>query len=157
MKTADLVDEYDADVNFCHLAFLSFGKIPSFSGPIQTIKCFEDNVLLRAELETPGDGRIMVVDGGGSTRLAILGDKLAGFGVENGWAGIILNATIRDSAEINEMDIGVRCLATSPKKSAKSGAGEVGVPIQFGDVEFKPGDWVYCDADGVLVSTKKLI
>ncbi len=157
MKTADLVDDFNDDVEFCNLPFLKFGRKPWFSGPVQTVKCFEDNVLLRGELEQPGEGRVLVVDGGGSTRLAVLGDMIAGFLVENGWAGLILNGSIRDSAEIDIMETGVRCVGTSPKKSSKTGAGEVGVPVHFGGVRFRPGDWVYCDADGVLVSARKLV
>ncbi len=156
MKTADLVDSHDKDVAFCHLPWLKFGKVKTFSGEVQTVKSFEDNVLLKAELSKPGNGRVLVVDGGGSTRLAILGDIIAGILQDNNWAGIIINGAIRDSEEVNEMDVAVFCLGTSPKKSAKTGEGTVGMPIHFGGVRFKPGDWVYCDADGVLVSEKKL-
>ncbi|WP_223787178.1 ribonuclease E activity regulator RraA [Marinicella meishanensis] len=156
MKTADLVDDHNDDVEFCHLPFLKFGRVKAFHGPIQTVQSFEDNVLLKAELSQPGNGRVLVVDGGGSTRLAILGDIIAGILQDNDWAGIIINGAIRDSAEVDEMDVAVYCLGTSPKKSAKSGAGSVGIPIQFGGVKFNPGDWVYADADGVLVADKKL-
>jgi regulator of ribonuclease activity A len=99
----------------------------------------------------------MVVDGGGSNRLAILGDQIASILASNGWAGIVINGAIRDSAEIDRMDVGVFCLSTSPKKSAKDGAGKRDIPVSFGGVEFKPGDYVYCDVDGVLVSSAKLI
>ena len=156
MKTADLVDVHDDKVSFCHLPFLSFGQIRSFSGTIQTVKSFEDNVLLKAELSQPGKGRVLVVDGGGSTRLAILGDIIAGIMHDNGWAGIIINGAIRDSEEVDAMQVAVRCLGTSPKKSAKTGDGQVGIPVQFGGVTFHPGDWVCVDADGVLVSRKPL-
>jgi regulator of ribonuclease activity A len=152
MKTADLVDAHGEDVRFCHLPFLKFGRKTSFHGPIATVKCFEDNALLKAELQKPGEGRVMVVDGGGSTRCALLGDQIAMILRDNGWAGIILNAAIRDSAEMDEMDVGVFCLGTSPKKSSKDGAGKVGVPLRFGDVEFRPGMYAYADADGLLVS-----
>ncbi|MFC3194021.1 ribonuclease E activity regulator RraA [Marinicella sediminis] len=157
MKTADLVDSHDAEVAFCHLPFLSFGQISSFNGPIQTVKSFEDNVLLKAELSKPGNGRILVVDGGGSTRLAILGDIIAGIMHDNHWAGIIINGAIRDSEEVNAMEVAVRCLGTSPKKSAKTGDGQVGIPVSFGGVTFAPGHWVYVDADGVLVARKQLV
>lgn len=156
MKTADLVDKFDADVMFCELPFLKFGKRRMFSGEIATVKCFEDNVLLRATLEEPGNGRVLVVDGGGSKRLAILGDMIAEISRDNGWAGLVINGSIRDSAEINAMDVGVFCLATSPKKSSKTGAGSRDVPVSFGGVEFRPGAYVYCDADGVLVAPRKL-
>lgn len=157
MKTADLVDTNNEDVEFCHLPFVKFGQVRSFFGQIKTVQSFEDNVLLKAELSKPGEGRVLVVDGGGSTRLAILGDIIAGIMYENNWAGIIINGAIRDSEEVNEMPVAVRCLGTSPKKSSKSGDGKLGVPVHFGGVWFNPGDWVYVDADGVLVSKKKLI
>lgn len=156
MKTADLVDEFPDDVRFCNLPFLKFGRKPAFVGQAQTVACFEDNVLLKAELEKPGNGRVLVVEGGGSTRVAIMGDMIAGILLDNGWAGIIINGAIRDSVEIDAMDVGVRCLATTPIKSSKNGTGSVGGPVRFGDATFKPGDWVYCDADGVLVSDREL-
>ena len=156
MKTADLVDAHPEAVRFCNLPFLKFGRRPDFSGPVQTVSCFEDNVLLRTELETPGEGRVLMVEGGGSTRVAIMGDMLAGLLLKNGWAGAVVNGAIRDSAEIDTMDIGLRCLATTPIKSGKNGTGTVGGPVRFGDATFKPGNWVYCDADGVLVSEEEL-
>jgi regulator of ribonuclease activity A len=157
MKTADLVDSHNDVVDFCHLPFKQFGRLKSFWGPIATVRCFEDNALLKTFLQEPGDGRVMVVDAGGSTRMAVLGDQIATILKASGWAGIIINGAIRDSAEINDMDVGVFCLATSPKKSAKTGAGERDVPISFGGVLFVPGQYVYCDADGVLVSQHRLI
>lgn len=112
---------------------------------------------MRAQLETPGEGRVLVVDGGGSTRIALLGDMLADLAIKNGWAGLVLNAAIRDSADIEQMDTLVFALATSPVKSAKEGWGKVGCKIGFGGVTFEPGDWIYGDADGVLHSKKKLV
>lgn len=156
MKTADLVDAYDPLVRFCHLPFLSFGRREAFFGPVTTVKCHEDNVLLKAELQKPGDGRVMVVDGGGSTRVALMGDVLAQFLIEQNWAGIVLNGAIRDSATIADMDVAVRCLGVTPKKSVKHGAGIVGGVVHFGGVEFHPGSWVYADADGVLVAGQEL-
>ncbi len=156
MKTADLVDAFPDAVRFCNLPFLKFGRRPAFFGPAQTVSCFEDNVLLGEELETQGDGRVLVVEGGGSTRVAIMGDMIAGSLLKNGWAGAIINGAIRDSAEIDGMDIGLRCLSTTPIKSGKNGTGTIGGPVRFGDATFKPGDWVYCDADGVLVSEQEL-
>jgi len=157
MKTADLIDDHAAELTLVHLPFRKFGKKPFFAGPVQTVKCFEDNSAVRAELETPGNGRILVVDGGGSTRVALLGDMLAELGVTKGWSGIVINGAIRDSVDINEMDQTVFALATSPVKSAKEGWGKAGYEISFGGVTFKPGDWLYGDADGVLHSDKKLV
>lgn len=156
MKTADLVDDHDAEVRFCNLPFLKFGRIRAFSGPIATVKCFEDNVILKAMLEEPGEGRVMVVDAGGSTRYAVVGDILAGLLRDSGWAGIIIYGSIRDSDEIEAMEVGLRCLSTTPKKSAKDGYGHRDIPVSFGGVTFVPGHWAYCDGDGVLVSDKKL-
>jgi len=156
MNTADLVDSFADEVRLCNLPFLKFGRRSAFAGPVQTVACFEDNVLLKAELEKPGDGRVLVVDGGGSTRVAVLGDQIAGHLIGNGWAGIVINGAIRDSVEIDGMDIGLRCLATTPIKSGKNGTGSAGTAVRFGDVTIKPGDWLYCDADGVLLSDREL-
>ena len=144
-------------MSLVHLPFLQFGQKKHFAAQIQTVKCFEDNTVVRAQLETPGEGRVLVVDGGGSTRIAILGDMLAELAISNNWAGLVLNAAIRDSAEISELNTLVFALATSPVKSAKECWGRVGCEIEFGGVKFCSGDWVYGDADGVLHSKKKLI
>lgn len=156
MKTADLVDAHDSLVRLCHLPFLRFGRRAAFFGPVAPLKCHEDNALLKAELQKPGNGRVMVVDAGGSTRVAVLGDILAQFLIDFGWAGAIIHGAIRDSAEIDQMDVAVRCLGVSPKKSAKHGAGTVGDTVRFGGVEFSPQSWVYADADGVLVADREL-
>lgn len=157
MKTADLIDDHADVLSLVHLPFRRFGSRAHFAGPIQTIKCFEDNSVVRKELESPGNGRVLVVDGGGSMRVALLGDMLAGLALKNGWAGLVLNAAIRDSVEIDQMDILVYALATSPIKSAKDGWGKAGEDIHFGGVELRPGNWVYADADGVLISERRLI
>ncbi|MGG7518746.1 ribonuclease E activity regulator RraA [Allorhizobium undicola] len=152
MKTADLVDAHGDAVRFCNLPFIKLGKRKLFSGPIHTVKCFEDNALLKAELQKTGHGRVMIVDGGGSTRFALLGDQIALILKENGWAGIVINGSVRDSAEIDLMDVGVFCLATTPRKSSKDGAGKAGIKVSFGGVDFLPGEFAYADHDGLLVS-----
>ncbi len=157
MKTADLVDEHDDRVRLCDLPWRRFGRVRSFWGPIATVRCFEDNALLKRTLQERGDGRVMVVDGGGSVRRALIGDQIAAILAASGWAGIVLNGAIRDCAEIDAMSVGVFCLGTTPKKSAKDGGGYRDVPIEFGGVEFRPGGYVYCDADGVLVSAERLL
>lgn len=157
MKTADLVDEHDASVRLCDLPFRRFGRVGSFWGPIATVECFEDNALLKSMLQEPGRGRVMVVDGGGSRRRALIGDQIAARLKASGWTGIVINGAIRDCAEIDAMEVGVFCLATSPKKSAKAGTGRREVPVSFGGVEFRPGQYAYCDADGVLVSDQRLL
>src|SRR5215469_399389 len=121
MKTADLVDAHDALVRFCDLPFRDFGRVSDFWGPIASVKCFEDNALLKAYLQEQGNGRVMVVDGGGSTRRALMGDKMALILRARGWAGIIVNGSIRDSLEIDRMEVGVVSLAVTPKKSSKDG------------------------------------
>lgn len=155
MKTADLVDAHGQAVRLCHLPFLKLGRKTTFFGPVATVKCFEDNALLKAELQKPGEGRVMVVDGGGSTRCALLGDQIAMILRDSGWAGIVINGAVRDSIEIGEMEVGVFCLGTAPTKSSKEGVGRVGVPLRFGDVEFRPGMFAYADADGLLVSDER--
>jgi len=157
MKTADLIDDHAADLTLVHLPFRHFGRVTHIAAPVQTVRCFEDNVLVRAQLETPGQGRVLVVDGGGSTRIALLGDMLAECSIRNDWAGLIINGAIRDSVEVDQLQTLVFALGTTPVKSAKDGWGKVAEPIAFGGVTFKPGDWIYADADGVLHSTKKLV
>ncbi|SEQ10916.1 regulator of ribonuclease activity A [Devosia sp. YR412] len=152
LKTADLVDAHADALTLCHLPFLKLGQRKAFNGPIATVKCHEDNVLLKAELQKPGNGRVLVVDGGSSTRFALLGDQIAIILRDNGWAGIVINGAVRDAEEIAAMDVGVFCLGTSPMKSSKDGAGRTGGTVNFGGATFRPGDYIYCDADGVLVS-----
>lgn len=154
--TADLNDNNEGKVQVVSVLLQSYGKKTRFSGPVSTIKCHEDNTLVRAALEEQGEGRVLVVDGGGSTRCALVGDNLAQMGMENGWQGIVVSGCIRDSVVINDIEIGIKALGTNPKKSVKKGAGDRDIPIQFGDVIFTPGIWLYADEDGVLLSNEKL-
>ncbi|MFT3710839.1 MAG: ribonuclease E activity regulator RraA [Archangium sp.] len=155
-KTADLVDSHDAQVRFCQLAFERHGTRLPFHGVISTVKTFEDNTLLKKRLEEPGNGRVLVVDGGGSARVAVVGDVIAALAQKNGWAGLIINGAVRDVAVLAEMDFAVFAIARSPKKSSKLGTGALDVPVSFGGVEFVPGQFVYADDDGVLVSAANL-
>lgn len=157
MKTADLIDTHAPALSLVHLPWRKFGAKPYFAGPIQTVKCFEDNSVVRSQLETPGEGRILAVDGGGSTRVALLGDIMADLAIKNGWVGVVVNGAIRDSVEIDAMDIAVFALATSPVKSAKENWGKAGCDLSFGGVNFKPGGWVFGDADGLLYSDGPLV
>lgn len=150
MKTADLVDAHGEKVDFCSLPFLKLGKKKAFHGPIANVKCFEDNALLKAELQKLGQGRLMVVDGGASSRVALLDDQIAMILRDNDWAGISINGSVRNSAEIGEFDVGMFCLSVTPKKSAKDGVGRAGVPVSFGGVTFTPGAYACAAADGVL-------
>ncbi|WP_353534087.1 ribonuclease E activity regulator RraA [Cognatishimia sp. WU-CL00825] len=157
MKTADLIDDHADKLQLVHLPFRKFGTKEFVGGVIETVKCFEDNSTIRELLKSPGEGRILVVDGGASTRIAILGDRMAGWAIDNGWQGLIINGAIRDSVEVDEMDIAVFALGTSPVKSAKENWGKFGCEISFGGVIFESGQYVYADADGVLYSPVNLV
>jgi regulator of ribonuclease activity A len=159
--TCDLCDANEDRIAAGTLAvlppiFQKFGAQLVFAGPATTLKVFEDNVLVRATLETPGNGHVLVVDGGGSLRCALVGGNLGVLAEKNGWAGIVVNGCIRDSEEINTCNIGVRALATHPQRSVRKGAGDRDLRVTIGGVAIRPGDWIYADADGVLVSTEKL-
>jgi len=136
--------------------FRDFGAKLRFSGRAATIKCFENNPLVRAALEEKGEGRVLVVDGGGSKRCALLGDNIAAMGARNGWSGIIINGCVRDTADLATFDLGVKALAAYPLKSSKRDRGQRDVAVSFAGVTVKPGDWVYADGDGVIVSDKEL-
>jgi regulator of ribonuclease activity A len=151
-NTTDLCDQLGDAARVAAPLFRDFGGAVGFAGPISTVKCHEDNSLVRAALQEPGAGRVLVVDGGGSLRCALLGDMLAQFGVDNGWAGILVYGCIRDAGAIARMPIGVKALAAHPRKSVKRGIGERDVAVRFADVTFLPGDMLYADVDGVLVT-----
>ncbi|WP_424210749.1 ribonuclease E activity regulator RraA [Streptomyces sp. BI20] len=151
VPTADLYDEHGEDLDICELPLRGFGGRRLFAGPIRTVVCHEDNALLRELLHTPGDGAVLVVDGGGSPRTALLGDLIAGAAARNGWAGVLVHGSVRDSVALGGLDLGVRALGTVPRKSGKTGAGEVDVPVTFGGITFRPGDVVHADDDGVVV------
>jgi regulator of ribonuclease activity A len=150
MKTADVLDEYGDRAAVCLLQFRSFGAA-AFSGRIATVRCFEDNVLVRATVSEPGEGRVLVVDGGGSLRYALLGDNIAAIALERGWAGVMINGCVRDAAELDALGLGVKALGTNPRPSRKGGEGETGIPVEFGEVTFEPGALLYADEDGVVV------
>jgi regulator of ribonuclease activity A len=154
--TADLCDENGDRVQVCEPVFHAFGGRRAFHGPISTIRCFEDNSRVKEAVESPGQGKVLVVDGGGSRRRALLGDKLGEAAVRNGWAGVIIHGCIRDSAELGRMDLGVRALGTIPLRSDKRGEGERDLPVRFAGVTFRPGEFVYVDEDGVIVSPASL-
>jgi regulator of ribonuclease activity A len=159
--TTDLCDDNAAMLEDGRLAvlppvFRHYGKHVRFSGPANTLKVFEDNALVRSTLETPGKGNVLVIDGGASLRRALVGGQLALLAQVNGWAGIIVDGCVRDTEEINACDVGVRALGAHPRKSAKAGAGEHGLRVQIQGVAVNPGDWIYADADGILVAQQKL-
>lgn len=156
-KTADLCDDNDGKISVAQPLFRDFGGNISFSGKIFTIKCFEDNSLVREALKTPGEGRVLVIDGGGSTRKALVGDLLAQAGADNSWSGIIVNGCIRDSEAIAKINIGCKALATFPMKTDKKGIGEKDLIVHFADVDFIPDHYLYADEDGIIVSTNSLM
>jgi regulator of ribonuclease activity A len=136
--------------------FLHFGKRAAFAGPAATLKVFEDNSLVRAALESPGEGKVLVVDGGGSMRCALVGGMLGVLAEKNGWAGIVVNGCVRDTDELKTCDIGIRALGVHPQKSQKRNIGQPDVTVQMPGAVVRPGNWIYADADGVLVSDEKL-
>lgn len=156
-KTADLYDQHGDALRVCDPIFRDFGGQLSFAGPVVTVKCFEDNTFVKSTLAEPGEGRVLVVDAGGSLRCAMLGDLIAASAVENGWAGVILFGCVRDSAEIGTMPLGVKALASNPRKSQRRGEGQRDIPVTFAGVRFAPGDQVYCDQDGILVADRALL
>jgi len=156
LLTTDLCDANENLVRVVEPMFNSFGGRAAFFGRIATLKLFEDNSLVRKTLESPGDERVLVIDGGGSLRRALVGDQLAALGIKNGWAGIVVYGCIRDSRAIGEMDIGVFALDTHPLKTVKKNVGEADIPVTFGGVTFFPGEWLYADEDGVVVSATAL-
>jgi regulator of ribonuclease activity A len=155
LGTADLVDQLGDDVRSCDLQLRQLGGAPRFAGPLRTVRCRNDNALVKQVLGTPGDGGVLVVDGGGSLASALVGDLIAGLGVEQGWAGLVLHGVVRDAVALGAMPIGIKALGTNPRKSRKAAEGEVDVAVGFGGVVFVPGEWVFSDEDGILVLTEE--
>lgn len=150
--TTDLSDSHP-EAQVCEPIFADFGGRLAFHGPIRTVKVFEDNAAVRAALETAGEGAVLVVDGGGSTRCALFGGNLGQLAVKNGWAGVVVYGCIRDSEEISQQEIGLKALGTHPRKSEKGLHSAVNNRVvSFAGVSFRPGAWLYADADGILVS-----
>jgi regulator of ribonuclease activity A len=150
-STADILDEHGDHAAVCELDLQQFGGVRAFAGAIATIRCHEDNVVLRECVSGPGGGRVLVVDGGGSLRVALLGDNIAGIACDSGWAGIVVNGCVRDVAALRELQIGIRALGSNPRRSGKAGGGEVDVALRFGGVTFTPGAMLYADDDGIVV------
>ena len=157
IKTTDLWDRFEDAVQVAEPVFRNFGGRDSFWGKAVCLQVLEDNVLVRRELETDGKGKVLVVDGGGSLKCALLGDILAGLAISNQWNGILIFGCIRDSKEIAAMPVGVKALNTSPRKSGKQGRGKRQAPVRFAGVTVHPGDYVYADPDGILVAKQDLL
>ena len=155
--TPDLCDEYSETLEIVEPLFRNFGGLSRFGGEIATVKCFEDNSMVKEQLRLPGGGRVLVVDGGGSNRCALLGDQLAELAIQNGWAGVVIHGSIRDVEMIQEMPLGVQAVGAIPIKSVKKNRGDLDIPVRFGGVCFQPGYYLYADDNGIIVSPKKIV
>ena len=149
--TADLVDDIGPDVRSCDVQFRQFGGRTQFAGPISTVRCLQDNALLKSVLSTPGDGGVLVIDGEGSLHTALVGDVIAELARSNGWAGLVVHGAVRDTSALRGIDLGIKALGTNPRKSSKTGAGERDVTVSFGGVTFVPGDIAHSDDDGIVL------
>lgn len=153
--TPDICDDHP-EVQVVEPGFRNFGGVDAFGGEVVTVKCFEDNSVVKEQVGKPGKGCVMVVDGGGSKRAALLGDMLAEKAAANGWAGLIIYGCIRDVDVIGRTELGVQALGTHPRKTEKKGIGDLNVPVTFGGVTFRPGQYVYADNNGIVVSETRL-
>ncbi len=156
-KTADLCDDYSEELSICELAFTSYGKQKSFYGPIATVRVHEDNVLVKQALETVEEGTVLVVDGAGSRKCALMGDMLGEIAQSRKLAGIIINGCVRDVAELAKTDVGIFAIGSNPLKSIKKGLGDRDVTVTFGGIRWEPGHYAYADEDGVVVCKRNLI
>lgn len=150
--TADLIDERGDELDSCDLQLRQYGGRRHFEGHVVTLRVNGDNALVKSTLQEPGEGRVLVVDGGGSLHSALIGDIIAGAAVDNGWSGVVLHGVVRDCVALAQLDLGVKALGTNPRKSGKTGAGERDVPVTFGGVTFQPGARLYSDDDGIVVT-----
>lgn len=156
LKTADLCDEHGEQLHIAEPIFRNYGGRASFHGVISTLKVMHDYALIRSTLESPGTGLVLVVDGGGSTKRALMGDNMANLAVKNGWAGVIIFGAIRDSQELADIDMGIFALATCPMRGDNKGLGHSDILVRFAGLTFTPGHYLYADADGIMVATKPL-
>jgi regulator of ribonuclease activity A len=154
LSTPDLCDALGDQVRVAEPLFRDFGGVRRFAGEVETLRVFEDNVLVRATLETPGRGRVLVVDGGGSLRTALVGGKLAALAAANGWSGLVIYGAVRDVAELGAAGVGIKALAACPRMSGKTGAGDRGVPVTFAGVALRPGNFLWSDENGILAADR---
>jgi len=159
--TCDLCDAHkndtDGDFRVLPPVFRDYGKRIKFAGVVSTVKCHEDNTLVKAAVDSPGRGRVLVVDGGASLRRALVGGNLGKAAAKNGWAGVVVDGCVRDSAELSECDVGIRALGLMPLPTEKRNEGQADVPVQIQGVWVRPGDWLYADEDGVVIASKALV
>ncbi len=156
LATTDLSDAHADSIAHVDPIFFDYGGQLTFYGPITTLKVFEDNALVRSAVEGPGEGRVLVVDGGGSLRCALFGGNLAQLAASNGWAGVLVFGCVRDRDELEAEKVGIKAIGHHPRKSIKKGLGDIDLPVTFGGVTFAPGAWLYADRDGVIVSPTAL-
>jgi regulator of ribonuclease activity A len=160
-STCDFCDENkNSDSNVFRVIppiFQNFGAIAFFKGRVATVQCHEDNTCVKAAVESPGEGRVLVVDGGGSLRRALVGGNLAEAAARNGWAGLVINGAVRDAAELGNCAVGIRALALMPMPTQRRSEGQRDIAIQIQGVWIRPGDWLYADADGIVVAAEALI
>lgn len=158
VPTCDLCDAHKGDTSGAFRVlppvFQAYGGRAAFAGPVRTVRCFEDNTSVKALLEGPGNGQVLVVDGGGSLRRALVGGNIAAAAARNGWAGVVVDGCVRDVAELAECDLGMRALALMPLPTERKQAGQVDVPVQVQGVSVRPGDWLVADADGIVLLDK---
>ncbi len=155
--TAELCDAYPDKIEVATPGLRHYGGCNHFLGTIATVRCHEDNTRVRELLAGAGAGQVLVVDGGGSTRCALLGDRMAAMAIDNEWHGVIIHGCVRDTAALSQLPLGICALGSNPHRSAKKGAGETAVPVRFAGINFTPGAFVYADSDGILVSTERLL
>ena len=155
--TADLCDEYPELIRVLDPLFRNYGGADRFSGPVETVQVYEDNAMVRETLEAQGSGRVLVVDGGGSFRCALVGGRLGQLAQRNGWSGLLINGCVRDTFELARISVGLRALNTVPMRSAKEGKGSVGATVNFAGVSFAPGKVLYADADGIILADRELV
>jgi regulator of ribonuclease activity A len=159
--TCDLCDAHkndtDGDFRVLPPVFKDYGQRMKFAGPVATVKCFEDNTLVKAAVDSPGHGRVLVVDGGASLRRALVGGNLGKAAARNGWAGVVVDGCVRDSAELAACDVGIRALALMPQPTEKRNEGQSHVAVQIQGVWVRPGDWLYADEDGIVIASRPLV
>lgn len=157
ISTPDLCDAHEQEVSVLEPLFANYGGREAFGGEIVTVKCFEDNSLVKEQLAQPGHGRVLVVDGGGSLRRALLGDMIAESAVRQGWSGVVIYGAVRDVDALAALELGVQALGVIPLKTERRGLGDLNVPLRFAGVDIRPGQYLYADNNGIIISAKPLI
>ena len=154
--TADLIDAHGDKLQSCEIQFRQYGGRRRFHGPARTVRTLEDNALIKQLLSGPGHGAVLVVDGGGSLRTALMGDMIASSALQCGWAGVIIWGAVRDVAALSRLELGIKALGSNPSKSAKTGTGQIDIPVVIGSATFTPGVWVFADDDGIVISAENI-